>query len=143
MKRSQLSISPPFAQWLAVAWLALLCDAAGAAYLLRHHDPRFELLYEHTSTVRADVLCTWVPLACAVLAIAGLIARRRWGWSLALLLTLAAVAGSFAVTGTAYWMARPYGADGAVLKPAMLGVPGGAFLMLLVLLAPSVRRGFR
>jgi len=143
MKRSQLSISAPFAVWIGVAWLALVCDTAGAAYVLRHQDPRFALLYEHASAVRADVLCTYVPLAGAVLAIAGLLARRRWGWGLALLLNLAAVAGSFAVTGTAFWIARPYGADGAILKPAMIGVPGGAFLMLLVLLAPSVRRGFR
>jgi len=58
-------------------------------------------------------------------------------------LNLALVAGSFAVTGTAFWMVRPYGVGGEILKPNMAGVPAGALLMILVLLAPSVRRGFR
>jgi len=143
MNRSQLSISPAFAVWLGVAWLALVCDTAGVSYVLRHHDPRFTFLYEHASMVRSDVLCTFVPFVGAALAIVGLLARREWGWGLALVLNLALVAGSFAVTGTAFWMVRPYGVGGEILKPNMAGVPAGALLMILVLLAPSVRRGFR
>src|SRR5213593_4696741 len=74
---------------------------------------------------------------------AGLLARRRWGLGLAMLLNLALVAGAFAVTGTAFWLARPYGVDGVILRPEIIGVPTVALLFTLVLLAPSVRRGFR
>src|SRR5438034_10093378 len=108
MKRSQLSISPAFAVWLGVAWLALLCDTAGVSYVLRHHDPRFAFLYEHASMVRSDVLCTFVPFVGAALAIVGLLARREWGWGLALVLNLALVAVIFAVTGSALWLVRLY-----------------------------------
>ncbi len=93
--------------------------------------------------VRSDVLCTYVPFVGALLAIAGLLARRRWGWGLAMLLNLALVAGAFAVTGTAFWLARPYGVDGVILRPEIIGVPTVALLFTMVLLAPSVRRGFR
>jgi len=118
MNRSQLGISPSFAVWVGVLWFALVCNAAGVSYVLRHSDPRYVYLYEHAAMVRSDVLCTYVPFAVAVLAIAGLLARRRWGWGLAMLLNLALVAGAFAVTGS-------------------------ALLFTMVLLAPSVRRGFR
>ena len=143
MNRSQLGISPSFAVWVGVLWFALVCNAAGVSYVLRHSDPRYVYLYEHAAMVRSDVLCTYVPFAVAVLAIAGLLARRRWGWGLAMLLNLALVAGAFAVTGTAFWLARPYGVNGVILRPEIIGVPTVALLFTLVLLAPSVRRGFR
>src|SRR5438477_10648522 len=143
MVRPQVSISPSFAVWVGVLWFALVCNAAGVSYVLRHSDPRYVYLYEHAAMVRSDVLCTYVPFAVAVLAIAGLLARRRWGWGLAMLLNLALVAGAFAVTGTAFWLARPYGVDGVILRPEIIGVPTVALLFILVLLAPSVRRGFR
>jgi hypothetical protein len=60
-----------------------------------------------------------------------------------MLLNLALVAGAFAVTGTAFWLARPYGVDGVILRPEIIGVPTVAFLFIIVLLSPSVRRGFR
>ena len=143
MVRPQVGISPSFAVWVGVLWFALVCNAAGVSYVLRHSDPRYVYLYEHAAMVRSDVLCTFVPFVGAALAIVGLLARREWGWGLALVLNLALVAGSFAVTGTAFWMVRPYGVGGEILKPNMAGVPAGALLMILVLLAPSVRRGFR
>jgi len=143
MNRIQLGISPSFAVWVGVIWLALICDAAGVSYVLRHWDPRFTYLYEHAAMLRSDLLCTYVPFAVAVLAMAGLVARRWWGWSLALLLNLALVAGTFAVTGTAFWLARPYGVNGVILRPEFIGVPTVGFLVVLVLLSPTVRRGFR
>ena len=143
MNRSQLGISPSFAVWAGVLWFVLVCNAAGVSYVLHHSDPRFTYLYEHAAMVRSDVLCTYVPFGGALLAIAGLLARRRWGWGLAMLLSLAPLAGTFAVAGTAFWMARPYGVDGAILQPGIIGVPTVAFLMILVLLSPTVRRGFR
>src|SRR2546427_10280163 len=100
MNRSQLGISPSFAVWAGVLWFVLVCNAAGVSYVLRHSDPRYVYLYEHAAMVRSDALCTYVPLVGALLAIAGLLARRRWGWGLAVLLNLALVAGAFAVTGT-------------------------------------------
>ena len=142
MNRIQLGISPSFAVWVGVIWLALICDAAGVSYVLRHWD-RFTYRYEHAAMLRSDLLCTYVPFAVAVLAMAGLVARRWWGWGLALLLNLALVAGTFAVTGTAFWLARPYGVDGVILRPEIIGVPTVALLFMIVLLAPSVRRGFR
>src|SRR5213593_2195479 len=143
MNRSQLGISPSFAVWSGVLWFTLVCNAAGVSYVLRHSDPRYVYLYEHAAMVRSDVLCTYVPFVGALLAIAGLLARRRWGLGLAMLLNLALVAGAFAVTGTAFWLARPYGVDGVILRPEIIGVPTVALLFTLVLLAPSVRRGFR
>src|SRR5438093_13115197 len=143
MKHSQLSISPAFGVWLGVAWLALVCNAAGVSYVRRHDDARFVFLYEHAAMARADALSTYIPLAGAILAIIGLLRRRPWGWGLALVLNLALVAGCFVVTGTAFWMARPYGVGGQILTPQMLGVPAVACLVILVLLAPSVRRAFR
>src|SRR5207247_8835761 len=141
MVRPQVGISPSFAVWVGVLWFALVCNAAGVSYVLRHSDPRYVYLYEHAAMVRSDVLCTYVPFAVAVLAIAGLLARRRWGWGLATLLNLALVAGAFAVTGTAFWLARPYGVDGAILRPEIIGVPAVALLVSLVLLAPVVAGG--
>jgi len=143
VNRAQLGISPSFAVWVGVVWCVFICDGAGFSYVLRHYDPRFVYLNQHASMVRSDLLCTYIPVAGALLAIAGLLARRWWGWSLAMLLNLALVAGCFAVAGTAFWMARPYGVSGEIMKPQIIGVPTVAFLVMLVLLAPSVRRGFR
>ncbi len=143
VNRAQLGISPSFAVWVGVVWCVFICDGAGVSYVLRHYDPRFVYLNQHASMVRSDLLCTYIPFAGALLAIAGLLARRWWGWSLAMLLNLALVAGCFAVAGTAFWLARPYGVGGEILKPQIIGVPTVAFLVMLVLLAPSVRRGFR
>jgi hypothetical protein len=143
MKRDQLGISPSFAVWAGVLWFALVCNAASVSYVLRHSDPRYAYLAAHAVMLRSDVLCTYVPFAGALLAIVGLIARRRWGWGLAMLLNLALVVGTFAVTGTAFWMARPYGVGGQILRPGIIGVPTVAFLLMIVLLAPGVRRGFR
>src|SRR5919198_3164339 len=119
MNRHPFRISPSFAVWVGVLWLALVCDAAGVSYVLRHWDPRFAYLSERAAMVRSDVLCTYVPFAGAVLAMAGLVARRRWGWGLALLLNVALLAGTYAVAGTAFWLARPYGVDGAILRPGI------------------------
>ena len=143
MDRTQLGISPSFAVWVGVIWFTLVCDSAGVSYAVRHYDPRFMYLHEHAAMVRSDVLCTYVPFAGAFLAIAGLLARRWWGWGLAMLLNVALVAGNFAVAGTAFWMARPYGVGGQILRPEIIGIPAIAFLVILVFLAPTVRRGFR
>ena len=104
VNRAQLGISPSFAVWVGVVWCVFICDGAGFSYVLRHYDPRFVYLNQHASMVRSDLLCTYIPVAGALLAIAGLLARRWWGWSLAMLLNLALVAGCFAVAGTApFW----------------------------------------
>ncbi|HYY05811.1 MAG TPA: hypothetical protein VE997_04490 [Candidatus Limnocylindria bacterium] len=143
MNRTRRGISPSFAVWVGVVWFVLVCDTAAVSYVLRHGDPRFVSLYGHAGMLRADVLGTYVPFASGLLAIAGLLARRWWGWGLALVLNLAVGAGTFAVAGTAFSMARPHGVDGAILRPEIIGVPTIAFLLMLVLLSPSVRRGFR
>ncbi len=143
MRRSQLSISPAFAIGLGVVWFALLCDAAVISYVLRHEDPRFWFLQDPAAMVRSDVLCTFIPMLGAVLAMLGLLGRRMWGWSLALVMNLAVVVGAFAMTGSAFWMARPYGVDGQIVAPSAFGIPTAALVMFLVLLAPSVRRRFR
>jgi hypothetical protein len=143
MRRSQLSISPAFAVGLGVAWFALVCDAALVSYVLRHDDPRFSFLSEPAAMVRSDLVCTCVPIVGALLASLGLLGRRSWGWSLALLMNVAVVVGAFAITGTSFWMARPYGVNGQILPPEAFGIPTAALVVFLVLLAPSVRRGFR
>src|SRR5438093_12821433 len=97
MVRPQVSISPSFAVWVGVLWFALVCNAAGVSYVLRHSDPRYVYLYEHAAMVRSDVLCTYVPFAGSVLAFAGLRARRRGGWAPARRLNLALVAVAVAV----------------------------------------------
>ncbi len=143
MKRDQLGISPSFAVWAGVLWFVLVCNQAGISYVLRHSDPRYVYLSQHVAMLRSDVVCTYVPFVGALLAIVGLLARRRWGWGLAMLLNLTLFVGTFAVSGTAFWMARPYGVNGVILKPDFIGVPTVAFLLVMVLLSPSVRRGFR
>src|SRR2546422_9884750 len=107
MNRTQLGISPSFAVWAGVLWFALVCNAAGVSYVLRHSDPRYVYLYEHAAMVRSDVLCPYVPFVGAILATTALLARCRRGWALAVLLNLALVAGGFTVTGTAVWLAPP------------------------------------
>src|SRR5438045_9544206 len=115
MNRTQLGISPSFAVWVGVLWFALVCNAAGVSFVLRHSDPRYVYLYEHAAMVRSDVLCTYVPFAVAVLAIAGLLGRRRWGWGLAGPLDRALAGGASAVAGTAVSVARPSGRGGGIV----------------------------
>jgi hypothetical protein len=143
MERSNLIIRPGFAVWLGVLWLALICDAAGISYVLRHADPRVVILYRQSLMARSDLICTWIPLLGGLLAIVGLLARRRWGWALAVTLNLALAAGAFAVSGTAFWMARPYGVGGQIVRPSVFGIPMVALIVFFVLLAPGVRRAFR
>ena len=115
-------------------------DAKAAKFV---NDPRFSFLSEPAAMVRSDLVCTCVPIVGALLASLGLLGRRSWGWSLALLMNVAVVVGAFAITGTSFWMARPYGVNGQILPPEAFGIPTAALVVFLVLLAPSVRRGFR